>query len=199
MNEDSRHNFKQSNYVFNLMVNQGLIFVGVTTMSFAMRIAFAFIDDIRLQWRIKYGDAGKNASPFEMKEFAKVLMEKMEFYGNDSMDKMKTINKQMEVVKEQLVSSLDKVLERGKNMEKLKEKTESLQINSLTIKRKAEQANKKMKSKSCWLTFFIIVLVLVIIYGVAAGFCHGPLLPDCLKFIDGNNTIGFSEFKDFLI
>ena len=60
------------------MIEDEIDFVVVTDPEFSIRIAYAYLEDIKNEWFTRYGPHGKNAQPYSMNYvFVPVIQVKM--------------------------------------------------------------------------------------------------------------------------
>eukprot|EP01125_Pyxidicula_operculata_P005954 TRINITY_DN2078_c2_g1_i1.p1 TRINITY_DN2078_c2_g1~~TRINITY_DN2078_c2_g1_i1.p1 ORF type:complete len:382 (+),score=113.94 TRINITY_DN2078_c2_g1_i1:20-1165(+) len=181
-NGNGKKTYTFQGFNFHTVMANQMVFICVAKEGFPTHISYGFLDDIQLLWRNKYGSKGTEAIAFAMNdEFSRILKTKMDFYSNDtSADKVRAINAQLEEVRNQLMYNLEKVIERGENIEKLVTKTEKLQTESAVFKHKAVEVKKKFWWQNVKLYIVIFIILIIVIYGIAAGLC-GPTLEKCLR------------------
>jgi vesicle-associated membrane protein 7 len=94
--------------VFHYIVESGLTFICMTDENFQRRTAFAFLDDIKRRWQVTFGDRGKTAPMKAMQdEFSRILQKQMDYFSNDkAADKMAAVQKDVDDVKEVMVSNI---------------------------------------------------------------------------------------------
>eukprot|EP01130_Rhizamoeba_saxonica_P002904 TRINITY_DN1280_c0_g1_i4.p1 TRINITY_DN1280_c0_g1~~TRINITY_DN1280_c0_g1_i4.p1 ORF type:complete len:339 (+),score=31.44 TRINITY_DN1280_c0_g1_i4:30-1046(+) len=146
-------------------------------------IAFAFLDDIRLAWISKYKTKGNTAIQYGMPEFQRILASKMDFYSGakESMDKMRQVRAQIELVRVQLLDNVKTIIERGEGIDRLITKTEELQSSSLIFQSKTIKLERQSKCKNLKLMIVVIGLVFISFYAMAAVVCKDPLLTKCFS------------------
>ena len=101
---------------------------------------------------------------------------KFEFYNTEKCDKLKELRSNLEDVREQLISNLEKVLDRGEQIEVLVEKTESMVDLSNELKVNSKTLKKIMWWKNSKLWILCILVVIFVIYFIMVYFCGGFLL-----------------------
>lgn len=75
---DSKMSYVYDKYVFHYIVDQGITFLCMSDESTKRRITFAFLEDIKKNWREHYTAVERTALPFSLNEaFSPVLRQKL--------------------------------------------------------------------------------------------------------------------------
>jgi len=173
-------------YLFNYEVKDEIVFLCLTDLTFSRLVAFNFLEDLRkeydksrsllqwtniiiyFRWFSRFGDKGKTVqTTYGMNsQFKPVIKDKMHYHNNDpEANKIKKVRNQIEEIKEEMVRSIDKVLERGDKIDILVEKTSDLSENALSLRKNASL----LKSTVWWRNakiFILIAFTLAAVIGV---------------------------------
>lgn len=75
---DSKMSYVYDKYVFHYIVDQGITFLCMSDESTKRRITFAFLEDVKKNWREHYTAVERTALPFSLNEaFSPVLRQKL--------------------------------------------------------------------------------------------------------------------------
>jgi len=179
--DGKKSSYTLSGFNFLCSVSKQMIFIVVYKEGFGLRIPSAFLDEITLIWFNTYGNNGISAPPNSMNnQFSRIMKQKMEFYSNPSVDKIKVINAQIEKVTEQLKDNLDKTIDRQQNISLLLEKTGMLQTDSFSFRSNARDMKRVFWWKNCKLWVILIIILIIIIGAIIVFVMCGWRLDKCL-------------------
>mmetsp|Transcript_19667 Transcript_19667/g.62553 ORF Transcript_19667/g.62553 Transcript_19667/m.62553 type:complete len:181 (+) Transcript_19667:239-781(+) len=164
---------EQERHLFHIVVNGGMIYLCMADEAFGRRIPFSFLEEVQGRFMTTYGDAAKTALAYAYNtEFARVLHQQMEhFSSNPAADAITRVNREIDEVRSVMVSNIDKVLERGEKIELLVDKTDHLQNDAFTFRRRSRQLRREMWWKNAKLSAMAGGALLLLIYIVTAAFC----------------------------
>lgn len=94
-------------------------------------------------------------------------------------DKISKVRGEVDQLKDVMIRSIDKVLERGEKIELLVDKTETLEEHAFKFKKQAKSLKNRLWWKNIRLTLIILCILALVIYGILAVSCGGPKLPKC--------------------
>jgi vesicle-associated membrane protein 7 len=164
-NKDTKATYTYEQHVFHVMVDSGLIFMVMMKQNPDMkkRTPFAFLDDVKKSFTKQFGANLMTVTPNDVFEvFAPTLNEKMQFYSKEGSDaQVGQVRDQIEEVKGIMVENVDKILERGEKLSLLVDKTDDLNMESVTFKKQAVELKRKMWWKNMKMTLLIALPVLV--------------------------------------
>jgi Regulated-SNARE-like domain/Synaptobrevin len=125
---DTRRSYEYDKHTFHVIVDQGITFLCMSEIGLKRRIAFAFLDDVKREWRERAGSSEGSAIAFSFNEsFAPVLKQRMEYFSsNPNADHIGKVQLQIDSVKDVMLENIDRVLERGEKIELLVDKTDRL-------------------------------------------------------------------------
>lgn len=164
---DSKNSYNYEGHNFNYLVEGGLTFICMTDQDMKLRVPYAFLYDIANRFKTTYKGTIPTASALQMNDtFSRILRDRLDFFSNDrNADKITRVKGEIEDAKTIMVKNIDKVLERGERIEMLVQKTEDMNVQSHTFKKKSTQLKKKMFWQNCKLCALLVVVVAVLIIG----------------------------------
>jgi vesicle-associated membrane protein 7 len=180
--QDNKMSYSFEKLYFHYVVSEGLTYLCIADEAFGRRIPFAYLDDIRGRFKSTYGDRGRSTIPHAMQsDFSRILQKQMEYYSNnENADRIIQLRRDLQDVKDIMVSNIDKILDRGQKIDILVDKTENLTSTSAVFKKKAVELKRVMWWKNAKLMILVVVVILIIIYVIIAIACGGPALPSCV-------------------
>jgi len=186
---DGKLSYSFESHYFHYDVTDGLVFLCMAPETFGRRLPFAFLDDIKGRFKSTYGTKGSTAVAYTMQsDFSRILQKQMDYFSLDSnADKITQLRAGLTEVKDIMVDSIEKVLERGESIEHLLGRTENLQANSVNFKRKSEDLKNAMWWRNVKIYGAIAFVVIVIILIIVAVACGGVAWPKCIP--QGSPTI----------
>lgn len=143
------------------------------------RVTFAFLEDIKSQWRQKYGSVEQTVLAFSLNEaFSVVLNQKIDQYNTNpqAADNISKVQAQIDGVKDVMVQNIDLVLQRGEKIELMVDKTERLNQQAVKFEKSSRNLKRTMWYRKCrnyFILAFFIVVVLVIVLFAVCGFDMG--------------------------
>jgi len=166
--------YSHENYLFHIWVSGDVVFLCIAEDKFGKRIPYVFLDDIRKNWKNTYGDKGKNDMEYAMQtEFSITLKKRMEYYSDEKSDRLREVNSKLNEVRETMVNSVEKLLERGQRIEILLEKSDHLNTESFRMKKKSHHLERVMWWKNTKLTIIIIAILVIIAFVIFLSVCRG--------------------------
>eukprot|EP01116_Phalansterium_solitarium_P007133 TRINITY_DN19648_c0_g1_i1.p1 TRINITY_DN19648_c0_g1~~TRINITY_DN19648_c0_g1_i1.p1 ORF type:complete len:331 (-),score=71.73 TRINITY_DN19648_c0_g1_i1:253-1245(-) len=167
---DSKKSYSHQAYNFHYVADSGLVYVCMSDQAMGYRLPYEFLFDVSKRFKMQYGDKVATAQPGAFEAFNRQLAERMDFFSNDrNADKINKVKGEIEDVKVTMVQNIEKVLARGEQIEVLVDKTEDLQHNATTFKRKSVQLKRKLWWKNAKLCVVLICIVLCLIAGAVVG------------------------------
>lgn len=177
--KDTMASYAYDGSVFNILIDDGIVYMCLTDEGDKRRIAFAFLEDIKAKFRSDYGERVHSAIAFSMNtEFQRNLQDRMEFFNDDSSDAMGRVRSKLDAAKSVMVQNIDKVLQRGEKIELLVDESDALTRSANRFKRDARTLERHMWWKNLKVWLFIILLVLVVAYIIVGATCGWAF--DCL-------------------
>jgi len=162
---DSKKSYSYESYNFHYLVEGGITYICMSDQDMGYRVPYAFLFDLNNRFKATFGVKIQSAGPLAMNDtFGRVLQERMDFFSHDkSADKIAKVKGEIDDTKKVMISNIDKVLERGEKIEVLVDKTEDLEQQSQSFRKKGTKLKRKMWWKNAKLCICIIVVVLVIL------------------------------------
>jgi vesicle-associated membrane protein 7 len=178
--KDTQASYAYDGSVFNVLIDDGIVYMCLTDEGDKRRYAFAFLDDVKTKFRGDYGERVHSAIAFSMNtEFQKYLQDRMEFFNEGKADAVGRVKDRLESVKTVMVQNIDKVLDRGEKIELLVDQSDALQRTAHRFKRDARTLERHMWWKNIKMWMFIILLVLVVAYIIIGTTCGWAF--DCVN------------------
>jgi len=189
--QDSKMCYAFEKFLFHYIVSEGTVYLCIADEGFGKRIPFTFLDDIRGRFKTTYRERARTTIPHAMQaDFGRILQKQMEYYStDDNADHINQVKKELEDVKEILISNIDKIIERGQKIDVLLEQTENLSSTSAVFKKQAQVLKNTMYWRNIKLIVLVVVILLIITYVILAIVCGGLLLPKCVKPQEGHTPI----------
>eukprot|EP00298_Acanthocystis_sp_HF-20_P028464 c7204_g1_i1.p1 GENE.c7204_g1_i1~~c7204_g1_i1.p1 ORF type:complete len:126 (+),score=35.77 c7204_g1_i1:49-426(+) len=83
--QNGKMSYEYDSYIFHYIVEDEITYLCMAEESFARRLAFAFLDDIKARFRKMYSEGAKTALAFAMNDdFGRVLKKQMVIFLNFS-------------------------------------------------------------------------------------------------------------------
>eukprot|EP01119_Soliformovum_irregulare_P007429 TRINITY_DN19848_c0_g1_i1.p1 TRINITY_DN19848_c0_g1~~TRINITY_DN19848_c0_g1_i1.p1 ORF type:complete len:218 (-),score=32.39 TRINITY_DN19848_c0_g1_i1:38-691(-) len=175
---NERRSWTTQGFLICYIVNHRTLFLCICDGTFALRIAFSFLDKIQGDW--KAGDA---------KSFNARLFKEMDFFSNDpSSDKVRSLSSNLESVKNIMKDNIGKMLARGEAIETVLDKTETLKDSSDRFKSSATRLKRRMWWKNVKLWCVIIIVILIIILVITLVACGGFTFDRCRPKSDNQSS-----------
>jgi len=148
----------------------------VYVQAFGRRIPFSFLEDIRDRFRAAHGTHAATAAAYEFSEsFGPVLRERAAYFSDPKVDTVSRVRSEVEGLRDIMVDSIERVLERGERLELLVQKTENMSESAFVFKRGATQLKRTMWWKNAKTTSLVVALVIGLFYLLAAIICSPTL------------------------
>lgn len=132
---------------------------------FHRRLPFTFLEDIKGQFQIRYGDQSQRAIAFAMNEdFQRIIRQQMDYYNTNPAaqeDSVVRVQNQLDSVKDVMVANIEKVLERGEKIELLVDRTDRLSQQAFRFEKKSKHLKRSVHWANCKRWLFASILLLV--------------------------------------
>jgi len=155
--EDTKRSYEYDEYMFHFMIHQGITYLCMSEKSFARRICFTFLEDIKNRFLATYGNEQIFAAlAFGMNQsFSGTLSQQLQYYSYDpSADRIAEAKNQIENTKSIMVSNIDELLRRGEKIDLLVQDTEKLQQQTFVFQKSAKKLRCEMwKQNMKWYIF----------------------------------------------
>eukprot|EP00030_Apusomonadida_sp_AF-17_P000774 a176328_409.p1 GENE.a176328_409~~a176328_409.p1 ORF type:complete len:237 (-),score=97.20 a176328_409:78-749(-) len=162
---NDRRSYSYSGHTFHFVVSSGLLFLAMSTEDTKVRLGFGLLVDLQNRFEAKFRSASQwqNAAAFELNSsFQRELQDRVTFFNNDpAADKLASVQAQIADVKGIMVENIEKVLQRGERIELLVEKTDTLNAQAATFKKKSTQLKRAMwwKNMRLWLIIGLVAAI----------------------------------------
>ncbi|XP_022249949.1 vesicle-associated membrane protein 7-like isoform X1 [Limulus polyphemus] len=173
--KDTKTTYTSENYLFHVVVENGLIFLCTAPPDFGRRLCYSFLSEVKRRFNTNSLMArAKSAITHELgRDFGPILAEEMERYSRgESGDNISQLQSQVEQVKGIMTQNIEKVLERGDQIDVLLDKTSDLEASSSHFRSSARRVRQKMfcQNVKMWLILgFIGVVVITLIVLMATN------------------------------
>jgi len=175
--DGTKRSFSTGGYIFNIQVEDGTIYLCLVNMEFQMRMSYSFLADVINRFTTTFSrSAISNAITGEMKDFDRTLQQLIDYYSNPNTDKIQKAKKEIENVKQVMLTNIDLVLKRNSDIEELAMRTEKLdetsdsyRVHTKAIKKKAVWKNRKWAFVLTCCCLIIIVLAIYLIVSLICG------------------------------
>mmetsp|Transcript_1545 Transcript_1545/g.2959 ORF Transcript_1545/g.2959 Transcript_1545/m.2959 type:complete len:198 (+) Transcript_1545:523-1116(+) len=174
---------------FHYIVDGGITFLCMTSEMVKRRIPFAFLEDIRVRFRKQIGQDANFATAFSLNDdFAPTLRQQMNFFNHDpSSDRITQVKNELSEVKDVMVESIERVMERGERIELLVDKTDRLNQTSFKFEKSSRNLKNAMyyrKMRSYLIGFAVVICVLFI---ASVALCDGFEFTRCKEWLHHND------------
>lgn len=144
-NQSLRTSYAQGDLLYHVKQGNGKVFICVSGKQMPLRIAFNFLEDV---------ESRPNPS-------SQVLRERMEYHSSN--DKIAQIREKVDIVKDQMVQNIDKILERGEQLDNIVIATDDLNQSAYQFQRKSKSLKNKVIIGAVLLTIILISILLFIL------------------------------------
>ena len=155
--------YESSNYVYHIMVSNGLTFLCVTDKVFDRQIAFGFLRELERQLQATgLREKANYAGPYALRhEFGSVLATQLHQYSSG--DQLSHLQGRVTEVTGIMTENIEKVMHRGEALEDLTDRSALLAHSSTDFRHSSTKLRKKLfwKSVKMWVIFIIVLLVIV--------------------------------------
>lgn len=145
-----RKTYKKDDYHFHYIAESNTVFFTLTEANFPVRVAFAFLDDIKSKW-----------TDTQASTFGVTLSNRMAYFSKPGADKISEVQTKVAEVKDIMLENIDAVLKRGDQLDTLDSKATALQAGAKDFKSRATDLARTMWWKNVKIWIIIIVIVLV--------------------------------------
>lgn len=184
-NVDGRMTYVYDQHVFHYIVEGGICYLCMSDDPNKHRVPYAFLQDMRDNFISKYGtSAPLKAIAFSMNDgFSKIIADRMEYYNSDNpaVDKIDSVQNQLEEVKEVMVQNIEKVLERGEKIELLVDKTDRLNQQAFRFESTSRNLRRALWWKRMKFISFVTIAIALVVFFVVSSACGGFDLHKCKK------------------
>eukprot|EP01064_Diplonema_japonicum_P004782 TRINITY_DN13133_c2_g1_i1.p1 TRINITY_DN13133_c2_g1~~TRINITY_DN13133_c2_g1_i1.p1 ORF type:complete len:241 (+),score=74.31 TRINITY_DN13133_c2_g1_i1:59-724(+) len=170
------YEYTKQDIFLHYTVENKVIYLVVNAEDNGRRIPFTFLQDIKQKFKKEFaGEEDKYPdtdalSEDQCRRFNPVLKDRLVFC-NDK-DQIKTIQQQIEEVKDIMVKNIDSVIERGDKIDNLVEKSTELDAEAGQFRKQAKTLKNKMWWRNIRLIIGIVFLVIVIIMVILMIACN---------------------------
>eukprot|EP00298_Acanthocystis_sp_HF-20_P010836 c19076_g1_i4.p1 GENE.c19076_g1_i4~~c19076_g1_i4.p1 ORF type:complete len:227 (+),score=46.38 c19076_g1_i4:27-683(+) len=170
---DQRMSYSHEQFIFNILVQGGVTYLSLSQEQFGRRRPFAFLNDISQRFNVAHGSTVRTAqrSAFQ-NSFGKVLKERVQYYSTRSeADLISKVQTDIEDLKQVVVKSLEKVMERGEKLEVLESKANNLSTQSKRFQKNATSIRRQECWKNCKINIIIGIIILIVLAIIIAAIC----------------------------
>lgn len=138
----------------------------VADEAYGRQIPFAFLEKVREEWFSKWVERGATAPAHSLdRSFGPRLHHWMDYCEShpEELNKVASVQRQVDEVKSIMVDNIEKVLERGEKIELLVDKTDNLRFQADRF----HKTGRALRSKMWWQNMKVKIIILVIIILIA--------------------------------
>ncbi|XP_070545423.1 vesicle-associated membrane protein 7-like [Ptychodera flava] len=164
--ENKKTTYTSDNYLFHVIVENGIIYMCATEKKFPRAQAFRYLQEIvrHISHDTEVGPQVQFAGSHELEGSVNhVMATEMEKYSHVKQDSVTVLQSQVDEVKDVMTQNIDKVLERGDKIDTLISKTEDLEANAQTFQKTAKRVKNQMWWKNTRNMIILVIVVLVVI------------------------------------
>jgi len=167
-------NDRDSQFAFHVIIQNSLIYLAMTDISFSRSLCQQFLERIQQIFLLQYGARANTAIAYQFnKDFSHILAREMLAFSqsNTADSKIQQIRGHVSDVRDNMVNNIDRVLERGEKIELLVDKTEELEFRAFKFERQGHRVKKFMWRKQCkWLILAFVIIAMISLF-IAMGLC----------------------------
>ncbi|XP_038060796.1 vesicle-associated membrane protein 7-like [Patiria miniata] len=167
--KDSKVVYTSDQYMFPVIVRNGITYLCATSQDFSKKKSYAFLDEIiRRVTTSSLDQRVQHAGEHELdRDLSIVLSQEMDHYSHlkESASNIDNLQSQVDEVKGIMIQNIDKVLSRGEKLDDLMQKTEDLEASAQSFQKTAKRVSNKYK----WMnrkTGIILAVVIIIVVAV---------------------------------
>lgn len=154
---------KDNNTIYHYSSDNLKINMCVTSCDTQFRIANGLLNDIEPILR--------NNVQNEV-AIQKILKQKMDFYNDPQNDKISSLQRDIDGVKDTMITNIDKVLERGERIDTLSSKSQTLVEQSNKFQDKAKELKRVLCMRNAKLAIMVSSAVIVLIFIILMIACN---------------------------
>eukprot|EP00884_Botryococcus_braunii_P002298 jgi/Botrbrau1/12069/Bobra.0295s0024.1 len=147
--DNAKCTFTCDRHTFNYLVSNGYTFLVVADEGFGRQIPFAFLEKVKEEFLQKFGAEAQTKAAHSLdSSFGPRLHYWMDYCMEhpDELNKISSVQKKVDEVKNIMVNNIEKVLERGEKIELLVDKTDNLRDQAI----KFQKTGRQLRSKMWW-------------------------------------------------
>jgi vesicle-associated membrane protein 7 len=183
---NTKVSYKHDEYMFHILVSNGLTYLCMAEREFGNRIPFRFLDDVEKKFVAAHGEAAKNALSMSLNSsFKKVLKGLQDHHNNTQNDSISSAKGKIDEVKGVMIANIDKVLERGDQLDQLVVRTDELTNVSTDFRVKAKKLKNTMWWKNVKLLLILLFIIFIIICAIVWFVCGFPVFQNCRAWFGG--------------
>lgn len=169
LKSNSRKSYIHEGHSYNYIVSNELIWLCVADVEFSTRICFAFLDKIMSLWD------GNNFNNFQQI----IIREIVTYSTNPNVDKINTIQSDINKVKDVMIENIEQVLKRGEKIDEVLSKTDQMRDAAQTFRIGSRKVKWAMWSKNVKLIVILIAVIAAIIFVIILAACDGFISTKC--------------------
>ena len=138
------------------------VFICIAKSEAQKRVCWAFIDDME-NYVLQNGT----------RDLRSFIRDKLEYYNNPNNDKINSLKRKIDDVKDVMIDNIDKLLERGEELDSLLQKTNDLADDSYIYRGRSRKLKNQMLMRYLIIAaalILIIIAILIIVVFIACGF-----------------------------
>jgi len=160
----SRCTLETGTFLFHYLLDRGICYLILTERQFSKKLAFAFLDDIQVEFQNQFGSRVETVSrPYSFIEFDTYIQKSKKNYTDSRASaNLNNLNVELQDVQRIMVQNIDDVLQRGESLSALDDKAHNLA--SLSQKYRKDAAYLNMRSAYWKYALFCVLLLILFSY-----------------------------------
>jgi len=181
---DGKMTYSHGNFLYHYIQEDNLIYLCITEEGFGQADSFQFLAKIQQRFKKRFAVRAQTATAYSLNtEFSLVIREEMDKCNkptNQNLDKISTMQDDVNQVKDIMVKNIDELVERGEKLDLLVDKTDNLSATAVTFKTASTAVHNQMWWKSIRWSIAVSVAVLIFLYIIVSLSCGGMKWPKCV-------------------
>mmetsp|Transcript_36521 Transcript_36521/g.50221 ORF Transcript_36521/g.50221 Transcript_36521/m.50221 type:complete len:219 (-) Transcript_36521:129-785(-) len=175
-NESRRMSYAYDTHTFHFIVHEKVTFMAMTSKDYSRRLAFGFLDDIKLRFfELTSPEAALAAPAYAYKGFAGTLAQQVDYYTNDpsAVDSIEAAKAKLGQVKAQSEENVGLIEDREGELSVVVDQSEGIKAQSYEFKEKSKKLKcaMLMRSIKCWIVLIILVAIAIwLVSSIVCGF-----------------------------
>eukprot|EP01059_Diplonema_ambulator_P002457 TRINITY_DN12093_c0_g1_i1.p1 TRINITY_DN12093_c0_g1~~TRINITY_DN12093_c0_g1_i1.p1 ORF type:complete len:220 (+),score=87.35 TRINITY_DN12093_c0_g1_i1:82-741(+) len=179
---DSKMSYEYHDVFLHYIVENKVIYLVCNAEDKKRRIPFAFLEDIKKKFKKEFaGEEDKYPdtdmlSEDQCRRFNSILKDRLTYFNDN--DQIKTIQNQMDEVKDIMSKNIEAVIDRGEKIENLVQKSIELDTEAGQFRKGSKSLKNKMRWRNIRLILIIVFVVLILLLIILMIACK-PNFSNC--------------------
>ena len=176
IDKNKKKSFQTNEYFFHCIDDEGISFLWMADEKTDRKVAYAFLEEMKKAFYNTFNTLEiQNARSYELK-FSDQIKQKMEFFNENGFaldNKSEEVLRQLQDVKNVMITNMEKLLERDFKIEVCLAKSRDLNQYSLTYKKRAKSYNRMQRNRRIWYIIGGILILAIVIFVIILISCGG--------------------------